>query len=158
MATSHLRLFVRFAAQNRRGAYLSKLLPNNKHSWPCWEGMAQKEGNNAPFKLGEVCSGILTTKKVLEHRDQWLHDCWDHTSFNFKQRRQLSHILFKHVDSIFPSTIKLYSFFYSNHHSPPLLFGFNSLSSFICKGPLLSSLRKALIQSVMLNKEGKLER
>lgn len=43
----------------------------------------------------------------------------------------------------------------SNHHSPPSLAGSNSLSSFVCKGPLLSSLRRALIRSATLNKEGK---
>lgn len=42
-----------------------------------------------------------------------------------------------------------------NHHSPPSLAGSNSLSSFVCKGPLLSSLRRALIRSATLNKEGK---
>lgn len=45
----------------------------------------------------------------------------------------------------------------SNHHSPPSLAGSNSLSSFVCKGPLLSSLRRALIRSATLNKEGKTE-
>lgn len=45
-----------------------------------------------------------------------------------------------------------------NHHSPPLLAGSNSLSFFVCKGPLLSSLRRALIRSATLNKEGKMER
>lgn len=42
----------------------------------------------------------------------------------------------------------------SNHHSPPLLAGSNSLSFFVCKGPLLSSLRRALIRSA--NKEGRM--
>lgn len=46
----------------------------------------------------------------------------------------------------------------SNHHSPPLLAGSNSLSFFVCKGPLLSSLRRALIRSATLNKEGRMER
>lgn len=46
----------------------------------------------------------------------------------------------------------------SNHHSPPLLAGSNSPSFFVCKGPLLSSLRRALIRSATLNKEGKMER
>lgn len=46
----------------------------------------------------------------------------------------------------------------SNHHSPPSFAGSNSLSSFVCKGPLLSSLRRALIRSATLNKEGKTER
>lgn len=44
----------------------------------------------------------------------------------------------------------------SNHHSPPLLAGSNSLSFFVCKGPLLSSLRRALIRSATLNKEGRM--
>lgn len=54
------------------------------------------------------------------------------------------------LPSFFPSN--------SNHHSPPSLAGSNSLSSLVCKGPLLSSSRRALIRSATLNKEGGGER
>lgn len=58
-------------------------------------------------------------------------------------------------------TFFLFLFFlpsYPNHHSPPSLAGSNSLSSLACKGPPLSSLRKALIRSATLNKERTRER
>lgn len=60
-----------------------------------------------------------------------------------------------YLTSFFP--LLLFSTSNSNHHSPPLLAESNSLSFFVCKGPLLSSLRGALIRSATLNKEGKTE-
>lgn len=67
------------------------------------------------------------------------------------------------ISNIFPIQSNLISPLFlspsnSNHHSPPLLAGSNSLSFFVCRGPLLSSLRRALIWSATLNKEGKMER
>lgn len=64
------------------------------------------------------------------------------------------HFPLTYLTSLFPS----FPPSNSNHHSPPSLAGSNSLSSIVCKGPLLSSLRRALIRSATLNKEGKTER
>lgn len=64
------------------------------------------------------------------------------------------------ISNIFPLTYltTFFPFFFSisnsNHHSPPSLPGSNSFSFFVCEGPLLSSLRRALIRSATLNKEG----
>lgn len=80
----------------------------------------------------------------------------DNGYYHFIKMCPISNISHPHMSNLFPPLL-LFSTSNSNHNSPPLLAESNSLSFFVCKGPLLSSLRRALIRSATLNKEGKTE-